>query len=360
MNDATLTELLDEAYRCAMGGELERATQAVAAARQWPALRDGSLESMDVMLVEGVVHTYRGETDAARDRLRRVVALATLLPQSEAPLQAWAWLALLDYNQGEVLSAADALAQACAQPERASPRTRMRASVNAALLCEYCGLASPARDWIALARSTAPACGVPGIMSLVIYGLGAVRVMEAAIADLRCPIGTEEADRLLLQVQSAIHYDAGAGVHAQQTLHLLVQATALRLARRPGQAVPLLERFLATDAQSSALDRLSARLELLVCKLQSGAELELELVTRWLEDSAPQFVDPGERAHAYLVLHELSLRGAGLSQCEWLAKANLEFSLHDEVRAALAARLTTLGLTTVPPAWAQHGAAPSR
>lgn len=355
MNDASLTELLDEAYCCAMGGELDRATEAVAAARRWPALRDGSLESMDVMLVEGVVHTYRGETDAARDRLRRVIALASLLPQSEAPLQAWAWLALLDYNQGEVLSAADALAKACAQPERAGPRTRMRASVNAALLCEYAGLAGPARAWVAVARWVAPQCRVPGIMSLLVYGIGAARVMEASIADLRSAIPPSTADELLLQVQSAIHYDAAAGVTTQPTLHLLAHATALRLAKRPAEAIPLLERFLLEDALSAETDRLSARLELLTCQVQCNVELNLQHAVSWLECSVLQFVDPGERAHALLLLNELWTR-AGLPHTDqWLDRAGIELAHHDADRSALAQRLATLGLIAAPPAWALPG-----
>lgn len=355
MNDASLTELLDEAYRCAMSGELERATEAMAAARRWPPLREGSRESMDVMLVEGVVHTYRGETDAARDRLRRVIALGTLLPQSEAPLQAWAWLALLDYNQGDVLSAAECLARACAQPERAGPRTRMRASVNAALLCEYAGLSAPAREWVAAARWVAPNCGVPGMTSLVLYGLASVRVTEAAVENLRSPVSPAEASALLMQVQSAIHYDMGARVAAQPALHLLVQAMALRLAGRPDEAIPLLERFLAEDSLTADTDRFSAQVELIASMILDRPDYASLETMDWLERHAHLLVDPGERAHAYTLLNVLGDRMRTGRPANWSQRAAAELVDHDARRSALAERLIALRLTTVPPAWAVPG-----
>ncbi|GAB4043291.1 MAG: hypothetical protein Fur0014_15870 [Rubrivivax sp.] len=352
MNDASLTELLDEAYRCAMGGELERARQAVAAARQWRPVAKGSAESMEVMLVEGVVHTYCGETDAARDRFRRVIALGPLVPQSEAPLQAWAWQALLDYNQGQVLAAAESLARACAQPERAGPRTRMRASVNAALLCEYSGQRTAAKSWVAAARRAAPDCGVPGLTSLVVYGLAAVRVTEAAVDNLRSKVAPSNASALLMQVQSAINYDTAVGVVAQPTLHLLVQAMALRLADRPTEAIPLLEEFVATDRLTAETDRLSARVELIACQLQADPHFHSAASAEWLERSARSLVDPGERAHAYLLLNELCMRAKVVPSEDWAAKASLELSQHDTRRSALAGRLGELGLTTVPQPWA--------
>lgn len=355
-----LSALVEAAYRHALSGRLVQAEALVVQARQCRPLREGAQESVEVMLIEGVVHTYKGEVDAARDRFRRVAALGTLMPaDSDAAAHAWGWQALLEYNRGDVLAAADCVGRACADPARARPLTRLRVAVNAALLCEYAGQQGAARGWLAAARAVAPACGVPGITGVIAYDLAAVRLSEAAVQHLRRPTPTDAARALLLQVQSAIHFDAATGVQVQAPLHDIVQAMALRLLGQPADAIPLLERYIAQARCVAAADLQSAQVELVACRLAADPAHDHPALETDLEAALWQIADPGERAHAADLLGRLAERRRDADAAgRWQAVADAFLAEHDARRTALADRLAALALTVVPPAWARPGNAP--
>lgn len=356
-----LSALVEAAYRHAWSGQLAQAEALVVQARQCRPLREGAHESVEVMLIEGVVHTYKGEVDAARDRFRRVAALGTLMPAgSDAAAQAWGWQALLEYNRGDVLAAADCVARACTDPARARPLTRLRVAVDAALLCEYAGLQGAARGWLAAARSVAPACGVPGITGVIAYDLAAVRLSEAAVQHLRRPTPAEAARSLLLQVRSAIHFDAATGAQVQAPLHDMVQAMALRLLGQADQAIPLLERYIAAARCVAEADLLSARVELAACRMAADPAHGDATLEADLEAALWQLADPGDRAHAADLLGDLAgRRGDADTAAHWHAAADAFLAEHDARRAALADRLGALALTAVPPAWSVFGTPPS-
>lgn len=355
-----LSTLVEGAQRHAWSGELDQADAMVARARLCRPLREGAWESVEVMLVEGVVHTYRGEVDAARDRFRRVAALGALLPASDAAAQAWGWQALLDYNCGDVLAAADCVAHACADPGRARPLTRLRVAVNAALLCEYAGLSGAARAWLALARSVAPMCQLPSVTGVIAYNLAAVRLGEAAVQHLRRPTPADAARALLLQVQSAIHFDAATGAQVQAPLHDMVQAMALRLLGQPADAIPLLERYIVQARCVADADLLSAQVELAACRLAADPPHDHPALAADLEAALWQLADPGERALAADLLGRLAERGHDADAAgRWRTVADAFLAEHDARRAALADRLGALALTVVPPAWARPGIPPS-
>lgn len=356
-----LSALVEAAYRHALSGRLAQAEALVVQARQCRPLREGAQESVEVMLIEGVVHTYKGEVDAARDRFRRVAALGTLMPAgSDAAAHAWGWQALLEYNRGDVLAAADCVGRACADPARARPLTRLRVAVNAALLCEFAGQQGAARGWLAAARTVAPACGLPGITGVIAYDLAAVRLNEAAVQHLRRPTPPDEARALLLQVRSAMHFDAATGVQVQAPLHDIVQAMALRLLGQPAEAIPLLERYIAQARCVAEADLLSAGLELADCRLAADPAHHDPALEADLEAALQQLADPGERAHAADLLGRLARRrGDTGAATRWHALADEALALHDTRRAALADRLAALALTVVPPAWARPGMPPS-
>lgn len=351
-----LSALVEGAQRHAWSGELDQAEAMVARARLCRPLREGAWESVEVMLVEGVVHTYRGEVDAARDRFRRVAALGALLPASDAAAQAWGWQALLDYNRGDVLAAADCVGHACAAPERARPLTRLRVAVNATLLCEYAGLSGAARGWLAAARGVAPLCQLPSVTGVIAYDLAAVRLGEAAVQHLRRPTPPDTAHALLLQVRSAIHFDAATGARVQASLHDMLQAIALRLLGRPAEAIVLLERFVGQTQGIAEADRLSARLVLAACRLDLDPGHPEPLPAADLDAAMHLLDDPGEHAQAADLRARLADRVGDSDQAgRWRDRADEALARHDERRGRLAERLAALALTAVPPAWAVPG-----
>lgn len=355
--EMTLPALLDACYRHAVSGELAQAEALVEQARRHRPLREGARESVEAMLVEGVVHAYQGEVDAARDRFRRVIALGTLVPADDLPELAWAWQALLDYNRGDVLAAADAVGRACARPERARPRTRLRAAVDAALLCEYAGLGGAARGWMAAARLAAGEAGIPAVVGVIAYDLAAVRLTEAVVEHLRRPTSEDAARALLLQVRSAINFDAATGSRVQAPLLDMVQAIALRLLGQVEAAIPLLERFVAQARDVAEADRWSARVELLACRMQLADGPCDPAWRAELEAALPQAMDPGECAHICRLLarwHEAA--GQNVPALAWNARFEQALADHDARLLRLCDRLAALALTSVPPAWARPGA----
>lgn len=354
--DMTLPALLEACYRHAVSGELAQAEALVERARRCPPVRTGSLESLEAMLVEGVVHTYKGEVDPARDRFRRVAALGALVPAGDLPELAWAWLGLLDYNRGDVLAAAEAVARACAQPARARPRTRLRTAVVAALLCEYAGLGGAGRGWLAAARLAATEAGIPAVVGVIAYDLAAVRITEAVVEHLRRPTPEDRGRALLLQVRSAINFDAATGARVQAPLLDMVQAIALRLLGQVDEAIPLLERFLAQAHEVAEADRWSARVELLACRMHGQPGPFDPAWRAELESALPHALDPGEQAHVFSLLAQWhDAAGDPVQAGAWRARFDAAFAEHDGRLLRLCDRLAALALTSVPPAWLQPG-----
>jgi hypothetical protein len=354
-DDRSVAELLELAYRRAMTGDLDGATTALTQAREFRPLRQGSAESMEVMLLEGVILRSRGDLGLARDRLRRVIALAPLVPNSNAPAEAWGWLSVMDYSVGDVEAAADALVRACAGPERAPPRTVLRAAVSAAILCQCAGLVPAAQAWLGTAREMAPRCGVPALMWLVVRALAATRASEAVIHHHRTPLSDAEARALLLQVQSAINYDAARGHAVRETVHDIMMAIALRINKRPAEALTLLEQTQARGGSKlTADDRIALRSEAIACRLLLDAGYTDPQEVEFLLARQQDTTDPGERADLLFLLAELIRRQGGSAEeiaDNWVQQADTSLDVYQRRLAELAANLHERGLTTVPPAW---------
>jgi tetratricopeptide (TPR) repeat protein len=351
-DDTSVAELLELAYRRAMTGDLDGATSALTQVRELTPLRQGSAESMEVMLLEGVILAFEGNLEPARDRLRRVVALGPLVPHSNAPTEAWAWLSIFAYYADDDDGAVDALVQAVAQPHRARPRTILRASLNGAWLGESAGLPEVAAAWLAAARLAAPRCGVPALMGVVVFSLAAVRVSRAAIGHLRTPTTPDDARSLLMLVQSTVHYDAARGYKQKADAHDMMRAIVLRLAGRAAEALPIVERLLGSDTGLRPGERVAIRLEHISCRLLTDPSFVDAAEADFLRAYEASAANAGERADALFLLAELDRRLGGGMHDNLRQRANESLALHEQRMADLADRLCAQGLTTVPPAWA--------
>lgn len=262
-----LGRAVGKAYLSAISGRLLDAQSLVQHIRASVEFLQSPLLVAEVMLVEGVIAVYTGNLSYAKSRLDRVVAFADSAASVELASLARGWLALLSYNDGSVVDSARHALRALGCGTRPSSRTRLRLSTILSLLCAYAGQDSHARTWLLAARIAASELGAQGALSSVIFDLAVATLDRCYFSKLSGFLGAAEARQALIQVKSAMSYDAGAAVDVQRSLHALALGTALNLNRQFTEAREVVLEFLDSELVSRPGDRICGKTELAVSLL---------------------------------------------------------------------------------------------
>lgn len=349
-----LKALIARAYVAATLGDLDQADALVAQARASGALAHDVACTAQVMLVEGVAAIYRNDAPRARERLLRVDLFGGQLGASELSALAKGWLALLEYNAARFEEAAGLLAPTVGGADPPTDRVRLRAATLLSLLCEYAGASDAAAQWLLAARLAASSMGIAGALSTVLFDQAVAAIDSYRIGRLRAALDAHKARELLLRVESALHYDAGAGVGALPALHRLALGMALNLCAEHARAAEELRRFTAATPDPHAAGWICAQAELAVAELALADGPLPAPIVACLQAALELPTDAGERAVLQNVLAEHCRRSGQAAQARAHAmQRQRELQEHAQQAERLRTGLAACGLLAVPSHWLQ-------
>jgi hypothetical protein len=298
----SLASIVSDAYLSALAGNLSGASASIRAVRSQFAIENNSSLTAEIMIVEGMIHIYSGRSGSGVERLTRAVAISDSAGHENLASLARGWLAVVHYNEGNVIAAGKALLEALRCAESADARTCLRVSTIAGVLCEYSSLGRAASAWLMAAQVAARRMAIPGVLSSVVYDLALAAIDSASARKLTGKLDREDARRLPLRVMSALNYDANANVGVHRDLHWLVLAMAYNLCEDYLQAELSLDRYFGGASSFRAADDVCARVEYAIARSKGG---ELEVEANLIEEirvGLDLLVEPIERAMALDVL----------------------------------------------------------
>jgi hypothetical protein len=291
-----------DAYLSALAGNLEKASMCIEQVRCSYTIENSASMAAEVMLVEGVIHIYSGRPKAGVERLKRVVAIGDSAALYNLAALARGWLAVLHYNEGDVIAAGKVLSEALRFAEHADARTCLRISTVAGGLCEYSGLGESAAQWLLAAQRACSRLAVPGVLSSVVYDLALAAVDSAAAKKLAGKLSKNDANNLPLRVRSALNYDSIANVGVYRELHWLVLAMAYNICSNYGEAKLHLDRYFDDPQSFRAADQVCAYIELAIAQ-SAGGELDFDSdLIESIKSGMSLLVEPIERAVAFDIL----------------------------------------------------------
>lgn len=194
-----------------------------------------------LMLAEGILEFFREDSSAAFDRARRAHAIAVAADLADVRPTCSAWMALLEFNalryEQMVLHIDDALSRA----QQDDHQALARASLVLADALHFTGNFAIARPWYEKTRLHATAEGDEATLSAMLHNVAAFRVDNVRIADAFGISMPQEAQRAMMEANSALNYDTALGSSSFSMLVPLYRAQLLMVERNYVEAERMLE-----------------------------------------------------------------------------------------------------------------------
>ena len=167
-----------------------------------------------VMLTEGILKYYSGETDLGIDRLLRAHAVAAASPNCVARPTCAAWLALYYLNTRRFDEMIASLREALQLATIDDHQARGRAALVVADAFHLGGRFDLARPWYEMARQHATKEGDASAISAILHNVTAFRACNVKLADALGTHLPDEAQRATMEANSAAAYDRAVGTRS--------------------------------------------------------------------------------------------------------------------------------------------------
>lgn len=190
-----------------------------------------------VWMVDGLISHFESVAVHSGDKFRRALALATTAQDQPMMALTSAWLACCAFNASDLpaLSEHLTLALQLAGPDHHAVHTRLGLVLGDAY--RFAGDEPRSRLWYQLARRHAGLEGDTSMMSALLYNATAMRAARIGLDDAFGQANLDEARQALLEVESTINYDDGAGSAALAATVRLVRAQMMLVLGRLDEAL---------------------------------------------------------------------------------------------------------------------------
>jgi tetratricopeptide (TPR) repeat protein len=297
----TIDRRLHMAFALAQQGKTDACLSIISEIRRAVQVADQPDLAVKVICLEGICAQYSGNLTKSFERLKAAQLLGSRYGSIQTSLFAMGWLALCNYNAGNLQEAIQILADACKSIELAESSVRFRVASLLSMLHTYSGERKASEDWFAVARREAFASGDRLMMSALIYNVAALRVScalaEFVLSDERSPPSEFSSD--LTFMKSAENYDSLVGAQNQFALHSLLQALSLVVLRDYNGASDRFSYFIDQKCATRESEYAKAEFGLLLCDLKLGRPVE---GSRRIEELLDLMVDDDDLLFAHYVL----------------------------------------------------------
>jgi hypothetical protein len=190
-----------------------------------------------VWMVDGLISHFETVAVHSGDKFRRALALATTAQDKPMMALTSAWLACCAFNASDLpaLSEHLRLALQLAGPDHHAVHTRLGLVLGDSY--RFAGDEPRSRHWYQLARRHAGEEGDTSMMSALLYNTTAMRAARIGLDDAFGRANLDEARQALLEVESTINYDDGAGSAALAATVRLVRAQMMLVLGRLDEAL---------------------------------------------------------------------------------------------------------------------------
>lgn len=211
--------LLNSALESARIRLLSESRAALLRLRRDYKLHENARVMAKVMLIEGVVATYSGDTKVALDRMLRGLEISKAARISEMICLLNAWLASAYFNAGELIRSVNRAKLVVTDSSDEDVDARARAYGMLGVSCEICGLDDLAKDWFSRSRALIQGESDRAMLSATILNMAIARLSRRRFGMVFDRVPSDSSSLELLFMRSSKSYDSGASVSVQMHYH---------------------------------------------------------------------------------------------------------------------------------------------
>ena len=192
-----------------------------------------------LMLAEGVLHYFKANTKDAYDRIRRAYGLAIALQTESALPVCAAWMALVEFHDGEYIKMSSHIEEALTTARPEDHSAHARAALVLADAYHLAGSYPLARPWYEKARLRSADDGDSATLSAMLYNVAAIRAANVRLNDTFGNESASEAHRAGMEIASSRHYDHAIDSHGLAFLSMLLRGLLQTISRNFEDALQL-------------------------------------------------------------------------------------------------------------------------
>ena len=248
-----------------------------------------------LMLAEGVLHYFKANTIDAYDRIRRAYGLAVALQNELALPVCAAWMALVEFHNGEYTKMSSHIEEALTTAQADDHPAHARASLVLADAYHLSGSYALARPWYERARLRSADDGDNATLSAMLYNVAAIRAANARLDDTFGVESPKETHRAGMEIASSRHYDHAIDTHGLGFLSLLLRGLIKTLSRNFDEAMVLYRQIEKTKLQPQMLSPMYA--DMAWCLVNLG---EIDSSVQYMQfaiDNADHIFESDDRAY---------------------------------------------------------------
>ena len=271
-NSLDFDVLLRDALKFAQGGRIDEARNLTEQIRGELKVEDFPSVAAMIMAIEAICFEYLGDNKSSKDKILRASVISERYSDSSTRQFVASWLALIQYNAGNIGDALKTLSSLYGNIKEADGEVRFRVASVLAVIAAYLGLRSAEHVWFNLARAEASKCGNANLTSILLYSVASARISANLVDRMHFSESSAFPDFSadLLYLRSAENYDHLVGAKNQPGLHKLLQAQCLVLMGKFDVASRYLDFFLDKMCPTRETEYVKARFERAWCKLGLG------------------------------------------------------------------------------------------
>ena len=250
-----------------------------------------------LMLAEGVLNYFLARTAEAYGRIRTAYGLAVALQTDSALPICAAWMALIEFHDGEYVKMCSHLEEALTQAKSDDHPAHARASLVLADAYHLSGSYLLARPWYEEARFRAADDGDNASLSAMLHNVASIRAANTRLDDTFGLDAVKETQRASLETASSRHYDHAINTHGLGFLSLLLRGLTKTLSKNFAEAIDL---FMQVDPEKLQRQMLSPYyIDLAWCHTNIGHSDEADRYLTTALTSATEMKEDDDRAYFY-------------------------------------------------------------
>jgi len=192
-----------------------------------------------LMLAEGILYYFHTDTRESYIRIRKAYGLAIALDSTSALPICAAWMAQLEFHDGEYTRMYSHIEEALTTAEADDHAANARAALVLANAYLLGGSYTLARPWYEKARFRAADDGDNATLSAMLYNVAAFRAANVRLDDTFGVEAAKEVHRTGMETASSRHYDHAIGTRGLDFLSLLLRALVHTIEHRYSDAIVL-------------------------------------------------------------------------------------------------------------------------
>ena len=241
-----------------------------------------------MMFCEGLMEHFGSLAERAKSGFKRAYAVSVAAGDIELAAISSAWLAVSEFNAGNLAAVPSALVQSFTYADRSNSAARARACLVIADMYNCAGDFTSARAWYQRGRNAAVEEGDIAMQSVSMYNDATHRVWNVVLSDCRLQVDSHQLMLASIAVDSVGNLDLGLGVRRLTSMVPLLRAELRTVEKKWDEAIGLFEAYLC-DRSVEGHNRLMPKFQaqMAYCLAMAGeSDRAIKEMRKTLEEAA--------------------------------------------------------------------------